>query len=219
MSIYARYLKRLIDFILSLTGVIVLSPVLLLLIILGTAFMGGNPFFFQERAGKNERIFRLVKFRSMDNRRDKDGNYLPDDVRLNKYGRLLRSTSLDELPELFNILKGDMALVGPRPLLPGDVADMNEVQHRRHSVRPGLTGLAQVTGRNSLNWDEKLAADIEYIDSLSFALDIKIFFRTISKVLKREDVEFAEVPEMDLREWNELKARETEQNGVNHLQS
>ena len=143
---YAKFFKRFLDFILSFCAVIVLSPILLILIVLGTIFMRGNPFFFQERPGKDEKIFKLIKFRTMDNRKDKDGNLLPDSVRLNKYGRLLRSTSLDELPELINILKGDMSIIGPRPLLPRDVEYMDEVQHQRHIVRPGLTGLAQCSG-------------------------------------------------------------------------
>ena len=189
-NMYAKFFKRFLDFILSLCAVIVLSPILLILIVLGTIFMRGNPFFFQERPGKDEKIFKLIKFRTMDNRKDKDGNLLPDSVRLNKYGRFLRSTSLDELPELINILKGDMSIIGPRPLLPRDVEYMDEVQHQRHIVRPGLTGLAQCSGRNSMNWDVKLATDIEYVTKLSFRLDCRIFFLTIVKVLKREDVEF-----------------------------
>ena len=144
---YAKYFKRMIDFCLSLIGLIVLSPLLLLLMLLGSVFMSGNPFFTQERPGKDEKIFKLIKFRTMDNRRDKDGNLLPDEVRLNKYGRFLRSTSLDELPELINILKGDMAIVGPRPQLVRDMVFMTPEQRRRHSVRQGLTGWAQVNGR------------------------------------------------------------------------
>lgn len=179
--------------------------------------MRGNPFFYQERPGKNEKIFRLIKFRSMDNRKDKNGKLLPDEVRLNKYGRFLRSTSLDELPELINIIKGDMSIIGPRPLLPRDVAYMNENQLCRHSVSPGLTGLAQCTGRNSFDWDKKLATDVEYVDNLSFVLDIKIFLKTILKVVKREDVEFVEVEDMDLKDWNELKKRKAEENGVKSI--
>lgn len=207
---YAKFLKRAIDFILSLCALIALSPLLLILTILGIIFMRGNPFFFQERPGKNEKIFRLVKFRSMDNRKDKNGAFLPDNVRLNKYGKFLRSTSLDELPELINIIKGDMSIIGPRPLLPRDVAYMNEKQKQRHTVRPGLTGLAQSNGRNSMNWDEKLSTDVEYVDNLSFLLDCKIFIMTILKVLKREDVEFDEGAEIDLKDWNKLKKRQEE---------
>lgn len=207
---YPFFFKRAIDFILSLCALIVLSPLLLVLCIFGTLFMRGNPFFFQERPGKNEKIFRLVKFRTMDNRRNKKGDLLPDNVRLNRYGKFLRSTSLDELPELINIIKGDMSIIGPRPLLPRDVSYMNIEQKRRHTVRPGLTGLSQSSGRNSMNWDEKLSTDVEYVDNLSFFLDCKIFFMTILKVLKRENVEFDEGAEMDLKEWNELKKRQEE---------
>lgn len=217
VNMYAKFFKRFLDFILSLCAVIALSPVLLILIVLGTIFMRGNPFFFQERPGKDEKIFKLIKFRTMDNRRDAEGNLFPDSVRLNKYGRFLRSTSLDELPELFNILKGDMSIIGPRPLLPRDVAYMNDVQHQRHIVRPGLTGLAQCSGRNSMNWDVKLATDIEYVTNLSPRLDCRIFFLTIVKVLKREDVEFDEGADMDLKDWNELKKRKEVQDGVKSI--
>lgn len=202
---YTKYFKRLLDFTLSLCAVIVLSPILLMLIVLGTIFMRGNPFFCQDRPGKDEIVFKLIKFRTMDNRRDENGELLPDNTRLNKYGRFLRSTSLDELPELVNILKGDMSIIGPRPLLPRDVSCMDDVQHRRHIVRPGLTGLAQCRGRNTMNWDVKLATDIEYVNNLSFRLDCKVFLMTIVKVLKREDVEFDEGADMDLKDWNELK--------------
>lgn len=205
---YAKCFKRVIDFTLSLLGLIVLSPILLVLIILGTVFMRGNPFFTQERPGKDEKIFKLIKFRTMDNRKDKEGNFLPDNIRLNKYGRFLRSTSLDELPELINIIKGDMAIIGPRPLLSRDVAYMSIQQHQRHNVRPGLTGLAQCSGRNSMNWDEKLSTDVEYVDNISLLLDGKIFVKTVLKVLKREDVEFNEGADMDLKDWNELKRKE-----------
>lgn len=202
---YAKFFKRFLDFILSLCAITILFPILFILVILGTVNMRGNPFFFQERPGKDEKIFKLIKFRTMDNRKDKNGNFLPDALRLNKYGRFLRSTSLDELPELFNILKGDMSIIGPRPLLPRDVECMDKIQHNRHTVRPGLTGLAQCSGRNSMNWDVKLATDVEYVNRLSFSLDCRIFFRTIIKVLKRTDIEFEEGADMDLKDWNELK--------------
>lgn len=204
---YKKCFKRVIDFVLSLISLIILSPILFVLIILGTVFMRGNPFFTQERPGKDEKIFKLIKFRTMDNQKDKDGNFLPDNIRLNKYGRFLRSTSLDELPELINIIKGDMAIIGPRPLLPRDVAYMSIKQHKRHNVRPGLTGLAQCSGRNSMNWDEKLSTDVEYVDNISLLLDGKIFVKTVLKVLKREDVEFDEGADMDLKDWNELKRK------------
>ena len=159
---YAKYLKRMIDFILSLIALIVLSPVLVVLMILGTVFMRGNPFFTQPRPGKNERIFKLIKFRTMDNRKDADGNLLPDEVRLNRYGKFLRSTSLDELPELINIMVGDMAIVGPRPQLVRDMVFMTQEQRKRHDVRPGLTGYAQAHGRNALSWEDKFAMDVWY---------------------------------------------------------
>ncbi len=191
---YAKFFKRAIDFTLSLLALIVLSPVLLLLMITGAIAMGGNPFFTQLRPGKidpktgKEKIFKLVKFRTMSNMKDKDGNLLPDDVRLNKYGRLLRSTSLDELPELWNILKGDMAIVGPRPLLVKYLPRYNEEQRHRHDVRPGLTGLAQVSGRNAITWEAKFKLDVEYVNSITFGGDIQIIWKTAMSVLKREGI-------------------------------
>ena len=187
---YAKYFKRVIDFCLSLIGLIVLSPLLFLLMLLGAVFMGGNPFFTQERPGKDEKIFKLIKFRTMDNRRDKDGNLLPDEVRLNKYGRFLRSTSLDELPELINILKGDMAIVGPRPLLVRYLDRYNEEQHHRHDVRPGLTGYAQAHGRNAISWEDKFAMDVWYTKHITFLGDIKILIDTVMVVFKRSGVSF-----------------------------
>lgn len=185
---YAKYFKRMIDFCLSLIGLIVLSPLLLLLMLLGAVFMSGNPFFTQERPGKDEKIFKLIKFRTMDNRRDKDGKLLPDEVRLNKYGRFLRSTSLDELPELINILKGDMAIVGPRPLLVRYLDRYNEEQHHRHDVRPGLTGYAQAHGRNAISWEDKFAMDVWYTKHITFLGDIKILIDTVMVVFKRSGV-------------------------------
>ena len=185
---YAKYFKRVIDFCLSLIGLIVLSPLLFLLMLLGAVFMGGNPFFTQERPGKDEKIFKLIKFRTMDNRRDKDGNLLPDEVRLNKYGRFLRSTSLDELPELINILKGDMAIVGPRPLLVSYLPWYTEIEKHRHDVRSGLTGLAQVNGRNFLDWDHRLAMDVEYVQDITFVGDVSIVLKTALKFVKKQDI-------------------------------
>ena len=185
---YKNFFKRLIDFVLSLTAIIVLSPLYLILIILGAIFMGGNPFFTQERPGKNEKVFKLIKFRSMDNRKDKNGELLPDSVRLNKYGRFIRATSLDELPELFNILIGDMAIVGPRPLRVYYLPWYTEEEKHRHDVRPGLTGWAQVNGRNNCNWDKSLALDVEYVSNISFLFDLKIICMTVGCVLKRSDV-------------------------------
>lgn len=185
---YAKYIKRILDFVLSLCALIVLSPLLLILIILGAIFMGGNPFFTQQRPGKDEKIFKLIKFRTMDNRKDKNGNLLPDDVRLNKYGRILRSTSLDELPELVNILKGDMSIIGPRPLVPQYLPYYTDEEKRRHDVRPGLSGLAQVNGRNGLQWEQRFAYDLEYVGNISFLEDLKIIFLTIKKTIKSEGI-------------------------------
>ncbi len=190
---YAKFFKRPLDFVLSFAAVIVLSPIFLILIIVGAVAMRGNPFFTQLRPGKkggdgNEKIFKLIKFRTMDNRKDENGKLLPDEVRLNKYGKLLRSTSLDELPELFNILVGDMSIVGPRPLLVSYIERYNEEQRKRHDVRPGLTGYAQAYGRNSITWAEKFEKDIFYVNNISLWLDIKIIFKTAAVVLKRDGI-------------------------------
>ena len=185
---YAKYFKRIIDFCLSLIGLIVLSPLFLVLIIFGSIFMRGNPFFTQERVGKNEKVFKLIKFRTMDNRKDSSGELLPDKVRLNKYGRFLRSSSLDELPELFNILKGDMSIVGPRPLVVSYLPYYTDEERIRHTVLPGLTGYAQINGRNSLSWEEKFAYDVSYVEYISLLLDIKILVGTVVKVLRRSDI-------------------------------
>lgn len=185
---YAKYLKRPIDFCLSLCALIVLSPVLVILTVVGAIKMKGNPFFTQPRPGKDEKIFNLIKFRSMTCETDENGKLLPDDVRLTKYGKALRETSLDELPELLNILKGDMAIIGPRPLLVRDMVFMTDEQRKRHTVRPGLSGLAQVNGRNALEWKNKLNFDLQYIENITFFGDIKIIFQTVYKVIKHEDI-------------------------------
>ncbi|SFI32312.1 Sugar transferase involved in LPS biosynthesis (colanic, teichoic acid) [Pseudobutyrivibrio sp. OR37] len=185
---YSKFIKRLIDFTLSLMGIVILSPLLLVLMILGFIFMGGNPFFTQERPGLNGKVFKLVKFRTMDNRRDVNGQLLPDEIRLNKYGRFLRASSLDELPELFNILVGDMAIIGPRPLLVRYLPRYNEEQKHRHDVRPGLTGYAQAHGRNSVSWEDKFAMDVWYTKNVSFALDCQIIVDTVKAVLKRDGI-------------------------------
>lgn len=185
---YAKFFKRLLDFILALLGIVILSPLLIVLIVLGAVFMGGNPFFTQKRPGLHGQVFKLIKFRTMDNRRDANGDLLPDEVRLNRYGRFLRSTSLDELPELFNILVGDMALIGPRPLLVRYLSRYNEEQKHRHDVRPGLTGYAQAHGRNAVSWEDKFAMDVWYSCNISFALDCQIIADTVKTVLNREGI-------------------------------
>ena len=205
---YAKFFKRLIDFILSVTALIVLSPVLLILSVVGAIAMKGNPFFLQPRPGKKgkdgkEKIFKLIKFRTMSNAKDKDGNLLPDDQRLGKYGAWLRSTSLDELPELANIAVGHLGICGPRPFLVRDCVFMTKEQRRRHDVRPGLTGLAQVNGRNNITWEQKIEYDLQYIDSgITFIGDMKIIFQTVGKVLKRSDtVREGTVSDMDFGDW------------------
>lgn len=185
---YPKYIKRILDFLLSLCAILVLSPVLLVLTVLGAWKMKGNPFFTQLRPGKDEKIFRLIKFRTMTCQKDENGNLLPDDQRLTKYGRFLRSTSLDELPELFNILVGQMSIVGPRPLLVRYLPRYNAEQRRRHDVRPGLTGWAQINGRNAISWEDKFRLDVEYVDNISFAMDVKIVFGTVGKIFKREGI-------------------------------
>jgi len=212
---YAKFFKRLIDFLLSLIAISLLSPILLILIIIGAIAMKGNPFFVQKRPGKkdkngNERIFSLIKFRTMSNARDKEGNLLPDSVRLNKYGKFLRSTSLDELPELFNILIGDMAIVGPRPLLVKYLPLYSEEQRQRHNVRPGLTGYAQVHGRNALTWESKFDLDIEYIKKITFFGDVKIILGTVKAVLKREGINSETAATMEEFQGNIATEVETE---------
>lgn len=193
---YAKYFKRLLDILLSGIGLIVLSPVLLVLTVVGTFAMGGNPFFTQLRPGKidkktgKEKIFKLVKFRSMNNKKDRNGNLLPDDVRLSKYGRILRSTSLDELPELWNIFKGDMSIVGPRPLLVEYLPYYTEEERHRHDIRPGLSGWAQINGRNNIrSWEERFQYDLEYVQKCSLVFDVQILFLTVAKVFRRSDIQ------------------------------
>ncbi|WP_407723877.1 sugar transferase [Ruminococcus sp. JL13D9] len=192
-GIYARYVKRVLGFCISLTALIILSPVMVLLTLLGAWQMKGNPFFVQPRPGKigkdgKEKIFNLIKFRTMTNERDKDGNLLPDEKRLNGYGVILRKTSLDELPQLFNVLTGSCALIGPRPLLVRYLDRYSPEQRRRHEVRPGLTGYAQSHGRNNLSWQKKFELDVYYVDHLTFIMDVKVFFKTIIVVLTRSGI-------------------------------
>lgn len=183
-----KYIKRILDIISSLLAIIILSPLLGMLTVIGAFEMKGNPFFTQERPGKDEKIFKLIKFRTMTNAKDKDGNLLSDADRLTRYGKFLRNTSLDELPELFNILKGDMSVIGPRPLLVQYLPYYTQEERHRHDVRPGLTGWAQVNGRNNITWEEKFAWDVKYVNEMNLILDIKILFQTVFNVLKRDDV-------------------------------
>ena len=184
---YRKWIKRLLDIIISGAGLLILSPLLLILWILVRCKLGSPVLFTQERPGRKEKIFKLYKFRTMTDARDEKGELLPDEVRLTRFGKLLRSTSLDELPELFNIFKGDMSLIGPRPLLVRYLPYYTKEERRRHDVRPGLTGLAQVNGRNALGWEVRFAYDIEYVDHLTFLMDLKIIGMTVYKVLKRSD--------------------------------
>ena len=187
-GVYARFIKRLLDILLSGCALIVLSPVLLIVAVLVRTKLGSPVIFCQERPGKNENIFKMYKFRSMTDARDENGELLPDEVRLTKFGRALRSTSIDELPELWNIFKGDMSIVGPRPQLVRDMVFMTPEQRLRHTVMPGLTGLAQVSGRNAISWEDKLATDLRYIRRITFLGDVKIVLLTVKKVFCREDI-------------------------------
>ena len=190
---YSRFVKRLLDIVLSFSALIVLSPLMIVLTLLGALIMKGSPFFVQDRPGKigkngKEKIFKLIKFRTMNNKRDGEGNLLPDKDRLNAYGRFLRTSSLDEICELINCFKGDMSLVGPRPLLTEYLPYYTGEERRRHSVRPGITGLAQVNGRNALSWERRFAFDVEYVDNISFSLDVKIIIKTVRNVLSGSGV-------------------------------
>ena len=186
---YKYFIKRLLDFIIVFCALLILWPILLLITIwLHFANKGAGAFFFQERPGKDERLFKVIKFKTMTDERDENGKLLPDAVRLTKVGRFVRSTSIDELPQLINVLKGDMALIGPRPLMPKYLPLYSPEQRRRHEVRPGITGWAQVNGRNNISWTKKFELDVWYVDHCSFALDVKIILMTIKKVLFREDI-------------------------------
>lgn len=204
-GLYERFCKRVIDFTVSFCALIIFSPLLLLLTILGAIMMKGNPFFAQERPGKDEKIFGLIKFRTMSSARDKNGNLLPDKDRLNSYGKFLRSTSLDELPELINIIKGDMSIVGPRPLLVRYLPYYTEEEKSRHFVRPGLTGYAQANGRNLVSWDEKLRMDVWYVQHISLTTDFRILLDTVKVVLKREAVEVEGVEALDVCRNEQIK--------------
>ena len=215
---YAKFFKRLIDFSLSFIALIVLSPILLILIIVGAIVMKGNPFFLQPRPGRKgkdgkEKIFHLIKLRTMSNARDTNGNLLPDDQRLGRYGAWLRSTSADELPSLINIMLGSVSIVGPRPFLVRDLVFMTDEQRRRHDVRPGLTGLAQVNGRNNITWEQKFEYDLQYIDEgITFIGDVKIILQTVGKVLKRSDtVREGTVSDMDFGDWLMMEGKVTKE--------
>lgn len=205
---YGKFFKRLLDLVLSAVALILLSPLFLVLIVVTAIAMRGNPFFVQKRPGKKdkngqEKIFKLIKFRTMSNKKDANGNLLPDEERLSKYGIWLRNTSLDEIPELINIFKGDLALVGPRPFLVRDCVFMTKEQRRRHDVRPGLTGLAQVNGRNNITWEQKMEYDLQYIDDgITFVNDMKVIFKTVGKVLNKSDiVREGTASDIDFGDW------------------
>ena len=215
---YEKFFKRFFDFVLSLIALTVLSPLLLILTVIGAIAMKGNPFFTQKRPGKKdksgkEKIFSLIKFRTMTNEKDNKGNFLPDEKRMVGYGKWLRSSSLDELPELINILKGDMAVVGPRPQLVRDMVFMTDKQRKRHNVRPGLTGLAQINGRNNITWEQKFEYDLEYINSgITFKNDFLIIVKTVLKVLTKSDtVRDGTVSDIDLGEWLKSEGKVSEE--------
>lgn len=209
---YKKYIKRCLDFLLSLCGIIVLSPVLIVLAVLVRAKLGSPILFQQERPGKDEKIFTLCKFRTMTDARDEKGELLPDAVRLTKFGKFLRATSLDELPELFNILKGDMSVIGPRPLLISYLPYYTERERLRHSVRPGLTGLAQVSGRNFLDWDRRFQKDVEYVEHLTFGMDLKVLWMTVQTVLGHTD-EVAEDTNAAEGNFAEIRRKRLEETG------
>lgn len=205
-----KYIKRILDIISSLLAIIILSPLLAVTAVLVKTKLGSPVLFKQERPGKDEKIFTLMKFRTMTDERDENGELLPDEVRLTKFGKFLRSTSIDELPELFNILKGDMSVIGPRPLLVKYLPRYNEHQHRRHEVRPGLSGWAQVNGRNTVSWEDKFDMDVEYVDNYNLVMDIKILFMTVINVLKHDGISSETSATME-----EFMGLETEEQEVN----
>lgn len=207
---YRKYIKRLIDIVVSLCGIIVLSPIYLILGVLVRAKLGTPVIFKQERPGKDEKVFRLYKFRSMTDERDENGDLLPDEIRLTGFGKALRATSLDELPELWNILKGDMSLIGPRPLLVKYLPLYNDFQKHRHDVKPGLTGWAQVNGRNALSWEQRFELDVYYVDHISFLLDMRILFRTVAVVFRHSDINSATDATMEAFQGTPPQSAETE---------
>ncbi len=210
ITVYGRYVKRILDFLLALIGIVILSPLFLVLAVLVRTKLGSPVFFKQERPGKNEKVFTLCKFRTMTDKRDENGNLLPDNIRLTKFGRILRATSLDELPELLNILTGDMSIIGPRPLLVSYLPYYTEEEKLRHTVRPGLTGLAQVSGRNFIDWDSRFKKDVEYVRNLSFGMDMKVLWLTVRTVLGGGDVaEDTNVTEGNFAEIRKKRLEET----------
>lgn len=211
-NMYKNCIKRCLDFLLSLCGIIVLSPILLVLCVLVRVKLGSPVIFKQERPGKNEKIFTLCKFRTMTDERDENGELMPDAVRLTKFGKFLRATSLDELPELFNILKGDMSIIGPRPLLVSYLPYYSEREKLRHTVRPGLTGLAQVSGRNFIDWDRRLQKDVEYVENLSFKMDMKVLWMTVQTVLGHAE-EVAEDTNAVEGNFAEIRKKRLEETG------
>lgn len=200
---YRDYLKPLFDLLVALIGISFLSPVFIIVTTVLWIANNGKPFFFQSRPGKNERLFNVIKFKTMNDKRDKDGHLLPDAKRLTTAGKFIRKTSLDEIPQLLNVIKGDMSLIGPRPLLVEYLPLYNDIQKRRHEVKPGITGWAQVNGRNAISWEQKFNYDVWYVDHLSFLLDVKIFFRTISKVFKSEGINSASSATMEKFKGND----------------
>lgn len=202
---YAKYIKRILDFILSLIAIVILSPVYLVVAILVKTKLGSPVIFTQQRPGKDEKIFKMYKFRSMTSETDENGNLLPDVVRLTSFGKLLRNSSLDELPELFNILKGDMSIVGPRPLLVKYLPLYNDFQKHRHDVRPGLTGLAQINGRNAVTWEKRFEYDVEYTKKVSILMDIKIILLTVKSVLKHEGIDSNTTTQYTMKEFEGKK--------------
>lgn len=203
-KMYKNYIKRLLDFCISFIALICISPILLVVTIwLHFANNGAGAFFFQERPGKGEKIFKVIKYKTMTDERDADGNLLPDEKRITKVGKFVRSTSIDELPQLFNVLKGDMALIGPRPLLVKYLPYYSEREKLRHTVRPGISGWAQVNGRNTISWDTKLAYDVEYVENLTFMMDVRVILKTIQNVLSRKDVVLQAIPDLDEYRKNE----------------
>jgi len=194
---YTRFFKRLIDFVIAALVLLVFSPVFLIIWVLLSIANNGSAFFYQQRPGKNQKIFKIIKFKSMNDKKDKEGNLLPDFKRMTVLGKFIRNTSLDELPQLLNVLKGDMSLVGPRPLLVSYLPLYSEEQNKRHLVKPGITGWAQVNGRNTISWDQKFEYDVWYVNHVSFILDMKIFFMTFLKVVKRSDISASENTTME----------------------